>query len=104
YLSGIWATGLDFSPDGTSLVYVAYPDVTLWRSRADGTGKFQLTNRPMQAEVPRWSPDGKKIAFMGTERGGPWRIYAVSAEGGSAEQLVAGHVSECDPGWSPDGN
>jgi Tol biopolymer transport system component/predicted Ser/Thr protein kinase len=104
YLSGLWATALDFSPDGTSLVYVAYPDVTLWRSRADGTGKFQLTNRPMKAEVPRWSPDGKKIAFMGTERGGPWRIYAVSAEGGSAEQLVAGDVSECDPGWSPDGN
>jgi Tol biopolymer transport system component len=32
-----------------------------------------------------------------------WRIYAVSAEGGGLEQLMAGEVSECDPGWSPDG-
>jgi Tol biopolymer transport system component len=104
YLSGAWATGLDFSPDGTSLVYVSYPDATLWRSKADGTERFQLTNRPMKAELPRWSPDGRRIAFVGMERGGPWRVYAISPEGGSQELLVASDVSECDPGWSPDGN
>jgi Tol biopolymer transport system component/DNA-binding winged helix-turn-helix (wHTH) protein len=104
YLSGIWATALDFSPDGKSVVYAAYPDGTLWRSRVDGTEKFQLTDPPLQTEVPRWSPDGKRIAFVGAKHGEPWRIYAVSAEGGSLEQLMAGAVSECDPGWSPDGN
>lgn len=80
------------------------PDATLWRSRVDGPEKFQLTNRPMEAELPRWSPDGKRIAFVGMHRDGPWKVYVVSAEGGSAEQLVASDVSECDPGWSSDGN
>jgi Tol biopolymer transport system component/predicted Ser/Thr protein kinase len=103
YLSGIWATALDFSADGNSLVYVAYPNAAIWRSRLDGTEKIQLTNHPMQAELPRWSPDGKRIAFVGRERGEPWKVYVISAEGGSAEQLVASGVSECDPGWSPDG-
>jgi Tol biopolymer transport system component/DNA-binding winged helix-turn-helix (wHTH) protein len=104
YLSGIWATALDFSPDGRSVVYVAYPDGTLWRSRVDGTEKFRLTDPPLQTELPRWSPDGKRIAFVGAKGGEPWKIYAVSPEGGSPEQLVAGEVSECDPGWSPDEN
>jgi Tol biopolymer transport system component len=52
---------------------------------------------------PRWSPDGKRIAFMGKEEGKPWKIYVISAEGGPPQQLVPGERNQADPGWSPDG-
>jgi len=38
------------------IVYVSHPDLTLWRSKADGTSRMQLTYAPMLAHMPRWSP------------------------------------------------
>jgi len=35
--------------------------------------------------LPRWSPDGKKIAFRWPSIGEPWQIYAVPADGGAPE-------------------
>ncbi|HXN51762.1 MAG TPA: protein kinase [Candidatus Acidoferrum sp.] len=67
FLSGIFASELDFSRDAQWVTYVRYPDNTLWRSRADGTDRLQLTYPPMQTHLPRWSPDGKQIAFLATQ-------------------------------------
>jgi Tol biopolymer transport system component len=53
--------------------------------------------------MPQWSPDGKQIAFVATTPGKPWTIYAVPAEGGTAQQLVPGDRNEFTPSWSPDG-
>ena len=61
YLSGISAVALDFSRDKEWVAYNDYADDTMWRSKADGTQKLQLTFPPMQAYLPRWSPDGKQI-------------------------------------------
>jgi Tol biopolymer transport system component/DNA-binding winged helix-turn-helix (wHTH) protein len=103
YLSGISAEGLDFSKDGQWVVYVSYPDGTLWRSQLDGSRRLQLSNPPMRAGLPHLSPDGKRIAFSGSRLGGAWKIYLVAPEGGNPEQLIAGGGSELDPSWSPDG-
>jgi Tol biopolymer transport system component len=103
YLSGISAEGLDFSKDGRWVVYVSYPDGTLWRSQLDGSRRLQLSNPPMRAGLPRLSPDGKQIAFSGSKPGGAWKIYLVAPEGGDPEQLISGGGSELDPSWSPDG-
>jgi serine/threonine protein kinase len=43
FLSGISASELDYSRDGQWVVYVAYHDYTLWRSRADGSDRFHLS-------------------------------------------------------------
>ncbi len=104
YLSGISAEGMDFSRDGQELSFVAYPEGALWRSKSDGTGRLQLTYPPMRAFLPRWSPDGKRIAFAATTPGKPWSVYVVSADGGSPEQLTAGERNEGEVGWSPDGH
>jgi Tol biopolymer transport system component/DNA-binding winged helix-turn-helix (wHTH) protein len=110
YLSGVSAEGLDFSRDGNWVTYVAYPEGTLWRSRVDGTDRVQLTFQPMRVLLPRWSPDGKQIAFLGSPPsgrwilGGPWKIYLVSTDGGSPQQLLPGETNEADPTWSADGN
>jgi len=69
----------------------------------DGTQKLQLTFPPMQAYLPRWSPDGKQIAFFGHPPGEPWQIYAVSAAGGSPELIYRAETNLADPNWSPDG-
>ena len=103
YLSGISAEHLDFSRDGEWVVYVSYPEGSLWRSKLDGSRRLQLTYPPLQASLPRWSPDGKQIAFTARSPGKPWKTYLISAESGSPQQLTPGARSEFDPGWSADG-
>ena len=107
YLGGLSAEGLDFSRDGKSLTYVQYPDATLWRSNADGTERQQLTFPPLLAFMPRWSPDAKQIAFQGCLRGKPWRIYLMSSDGGTPQQVTSGEGGgdgDGDPAWSADGS
>ncbi len=104
YLSGISAEGLSFSRDGQWVAYVLFPEGSLWRSKVDGSERLQLTFPPMYAVVPRWSPDGKRIAFGGQPPGKPIKIYVVSAEGGSLQQITTGERDDIDPSWSSDGN
>jgi serine/threonine protein kinase/Tol biopolymer transport system component len=101
---GIQGTGVDFSRDGKWIAYMSYPDGSLWRSRPDGSERSQLTYPPLLAYMPRWSPDGSQIAFMGQMPGKPWQLYIVSAQGGSAQQLVPDQRDQADPSWSPDGS
>ncbi len=103
YLSGISAMGFDFSRDGAWVAYNQDAEGTIWRSKMDGTQKLQLTFPPMQAYLPRWSPDGKQIAFFAHAPGEPSQIYAVSAAGGSPELIYRGEINLADPNWSPDG-
>ena len=103
YLPGVLGDGLDFTHDGKWVVYTAVPESTLWRSRVDGSERLQLTFPPMQVALPRWSPDGKQIAFAGRLPGKLWSIYLVSPEGGVAERMSLTERAEADPTWSPDG-
>jgi eukaryotic-like serine/threonine-protein kinase len=105
FLSGISAEDLTFSKDGQWMAYVSYPEGILWRSRPDGREKVQLSYPPLFAGMPRWSPDGKQIAFGDYSVGKPARIYLVSAEGGSPQQLLPEHPEpQRDPNWSPAGD
>ncbi len=78
------------------------PEGMLWRSRVDGSERLQLTNAPLFAILPRWSPDGKQIVFSAGQYGKPWKIFLVSAQGGAAQELLSENLSEMDPTWSPD--
>jgi len=104
YLSGISAEELGFSRDGKWVAYVTYPEDILWRSKMDGSERMQLTTPPLAALNPRWSPDGTRIAFAGILRGGVWKTYVVSAEGGKLELISQSENDELDPNWTPDGN
>jgi serine/threonine protein kinase/Tol biopolymer transport system component len=104
YLPGIAAEGLSFSRNGDRVAFVTVPDGKLWQSKTDATDKLQLTLAPMQTALPRWSPDGKRITFMGRLPGKPWKIYVVSADGAGLQQLTSGATNDADPNWSPDGN
>jgi serine/threonine protein kinase/Tol biopolymer transport system component len=105
YLGGVSAGEIDFSRDRQWIAYKAYPDNTLWRSRVDGSEKLQLSSPPMLAAMPRWSPDGKQVAFVGTSPGTVGKVFLVSSEGGSPEELLPDDkYNEDDPQWSPDGS
>jgi eukaryotic-like serine/threonine-protein kinase len=103
YLSGISAQHLDFSRDGAWVVYVTYPEGNLWRSKADGSQRLQLTYPPVQVGLPRWSPDGEQIAFTAIAPGKPWKAYLISAKGGTPQQLTPEERVESDLSWSQDG-
>lgn len=104
YLSGMSAGDVETSRDSRALVYVRYPEQTLWRGKADGTAAAQLTGPSLRAALPHWSPDGEHIAFSGARPGKPWNIFMVQSTGGPAEQLTNGGIYDLDPSWSPDGS
>jgi Tol biopolymer transport system component len=97
YLGGISAFDPTFSRDGKWLAYFSYPEHTLWRCRADGSDRLQLTYPPLIVTFPRISPDGSKVAFSTPER----ITYTVSMNGGTPKKLADNANA---PDWSPDGN
>jgi Tol biopolymer transport system component len=103
FLAGISAGELDFSRDGKWVAYVKYPERALWRRRIDGTERQQLTDAPVAAFLPRWSPDGTQIAYVDLQSGQPWKMFLISAQGGTPKELVGGKDAVADPTWSPDG-
>jgi Tol biopolymer transport system component len=103
FLSGISAGELDYSRDRQWITYVSYPDGTIWRSRADGSDRLQLTYPPSEAGLPRWSPDGAQVAYSAALPGRPWKIFLVSAQGGTPQELLPEGRGQSDPQWSPDG-
>jgi Tol biopolymer transport system component/DNA-binding winged helix-turn-helix (wHTH) protein len=104
FLGGISASDLAFSADGQWVTYVSVPDRALWRSRVDGSERMQLTAPgKIFVGLPRWSPDGKQIAFMGQMLNANWRAYLISTNGGTFEDLAPDAPAGVDPGWTPDG-
>jgi len=102
YLEGRSAEGLDFSRDGSWVAWISLPERQLWRARADGREALRLTEPPLVAALPRWSPDGKTLAFAAHTRERPWRLHLVSVDGGPLEVLPPDQA--VDPSWSPDGS
>jgi hypothetical protein len=105
YLPGISAGPFELSPDHQWIAYVSYPDMSLWRSRGDGSDKMQLTFPPVRAYGPRWSPDGSKIAYLDVQFYRPWKISFLSSSGGAPQSIPSLDPNEVqqDPNWTLDG-
>ena len=105
YLSGISAHGVEFSRDGQWVAYATYPEGALWRSRADGSDRLQLTRFPPHATEPHWSPDGKRLVFWGAFAPNHKNSsYSISADGGLPEPVPTPDDQEwAANSWSPDG-
>jgi|CZKR01.1.fsa_nt_gi Tol biopolymer transport system component len=102
-VSGVSATDLDFSSDGNWVTYVAIPEGTLWRCRANGVERLQLTFLPERTALPHWSPDGKQIAYVSMQPGQPWKISVIPAGGGTSQEILVESRNQVDANWSPDG-
>jgi DNA-binding winged helix-turn-helix (wHTH) protein/Tol biopolymer transport system component len=106
FLSGDAVRSVSFSQDGQWASYATVPECTLWRSRADGSDRLQLTSPPLCVYEPQWSPDGRRIAFGGQQMGRSEeesRVYVVPSNGGSMEAVPMEPYRSSNPSWSPDG-
>ena len=109
------------SPSPTKLL--RYPDVfenqvvfcyagDIWKSDFDGTKVSRLTAHEGLEEFPKFSPDGKMIAFTGQYDGND-QVYVMSADGGTPKRLTYYPTPEVKAprrgvdaqvlGWTPDG-
>ncbi len=98
-----------WSPDSRSLAYVAAapPGEDNWwvaqlYTQAAANGTPQSILKPhMQIAVPRWSPDGTQIAFIGglmSDQGAPGGdIYLIPSTGGAAKDITPGR--KASPAW-----
>jgi Tol biopolymer transport system component len=105
-MPGISADFVTFSRDGQWIAFVTFPEGALWRSRADGSERLQLTQSSAysNASLPTWSPDGRQIVYTVAKPGQLARLYRISVEGGRPEELAADLAQvKADPNWSADG-
>jgi tricorn protease len=86
---------------GNTIVFSCEGD--LWTvSTAGGLAK-RLTHAEGLERLPRYSPDGRHIAFTGTYDKGGNDVYVIPAEGGEVKRLTYHPYSDWVLGWSPDG-
>jgi Tol biopolymer transport system component len=95
----------DVSTDGQWLVFDSRGgQEDIFVSRTDGTDRRQLSNDIHKDRIPRWSPDGSRIAFY-SNRSGSYEIWTIRPDGSGLQQLTEmPEVSANYPVWSPDGS
>jgi dipeptidyl aminopeptidase/acylaminoacyl peptidase len=99
------------SPDGKWVVYVVAEldreaqktNSDLWLVPVAGGEPRRLTTAQGADNHPRWSPDGKSIAFS-SNRGGSTQVWLLPADGGEARQLTKLPIHVSGPIWSPAGD
>lgn len=109
--TGLRANDADVSPDGRTITYVINGGGTSTLRIADLSADGEIANardlvRPArfdQAYTPRFSPDGRKIAYSVWTRGGYRDVRIVDARTGSFVEVAHDRAMEMQPVWSPDG-
>lgn len=88
------------SPDGKTICFTYKGN--LWTVPSTGGLAMRLTVHEGFDGRPRWSPDGKWIAFV-TNRTGNQDIFIIPSEGGSPRQVTSYGRGNIVADWSPDG-
>jgi len=102
-LAGISGWYLDYSRDGKWIAFVGNEGRGLFVGRSDGSGIKKIASELEPAALPRWSPDGRQVAYMVQHPEHPWRIYILQRESGIVKEASEGSDGQGAPTWSPDG-
>ncbi|MFN8472940.1 MAG: S9 family peptidase [Anaerolineae bacterium] len=102
---------VQLSPDGSRVAYTlseidADADeyrMSIWLVEADGGTPTRLTQGRKKDMYPRWSPDGKRLAFLSDRDGDKPQLYVLPLDGGEARKLTSLDYGVGPAAWSPDG-
>jgi dipeptidyl aminopeptidase/acylaminoacyl peptidase len=125
YLAFEFISDPNISPDGELVAYVVTKidraqnrrNSSIWIVRTNGSGApWQFTTSPQSSTAPRWSPDGKSLAFLSSRpEGAPPagaaspseqtrnQVYLLSMNGGEARRVTNLKNGVSLFRWSPDG-
>ncbi len=104
--------GVQVSPDGKRVVFTVRHALMegekseylthIHLAGSDGSQPRQLTQGDRSCLDPRWSPDGRRVAFL-SNRSGKKNVWLLRPDGGEAQQLTDVPSEVVAFQWSPDG-
>src|SRR5215470_5642514 len=101
---------LQFSPDGKRVALVVSDPLTgqkrtrhVWMYDLASKKSWQFTYSEKSETSPRWSPDGKQLAFLSGRSGDETQVFVMRANGGEGAALTKSKSSISALEWSPDG-
>src|SRR3984893_9695761 len=101
---------LQFSPDGARLAFTVTEPAKgtgrlrhIWIYERPGDVVRQFTVSTKLESVPRWSPDGKQLAFLSNRDEDKQQIFVMGTNGGEGRAVTKGKRSVKTFEWSPDG-
>jgi dipeptidyl aminopeptidase/acylaminoacyl peptidase len=98
------------SPDGTQVAFTVKSldpkkdkaDTDIYMLPVAGGDALRLTTSPKADTKPRWSPDGKHLAFLSGREGKKNQVFLLARAGGEAVKLTDFKGGVSDLSWSPD--
>ena len=106
-----WVGDCDLSADGRHVAFVVTrldratdrARSAIWLAAAEGGEPRPFTAGEGRDTAPRWSPDGRWLAFLAERGEGPPQLWLIPADGGEARRLTHLPLGAGVPVWSPDG-
>ena len=98
------------SPDGSLIMFVKSDisdnkrsrNSSVWMVKNEHDAMPRMFTSGKNDRSPKWSPDGKEIAFL-ADRDGETKIWTIAKDGGEAAILFESEYAITDFDWSPDG-
>ena len=100
------------TPAPSKILFVSSRDIKseIYVMNDDGSKVRRLTNDPLYNTSPRWSPDGRTIAFdidlhsAGAGKGQQYDLFIMNVDGSNQRNLTQHPALDVGPSWSPDGH
>jgi len=100
----------ELSPDGQWIAYSVRTrmlkedknEQRLWMISTHGGDPIPVTAEGVSSSHPRWSPDGKYLAFLSARNAGKTQVWLLDRRGGEAQKLTETVQGVNDFEWSPD--